>query len=35
MPKILKIKEVKVNNEKYSVYQYWFYWPYNSFIKDT
>jgi hypothetical protein len=29
-----KIKEVKVNNEKYSVYQYWFYWPYNSFIFD-
>ena len=29
-----KLENVKLNGKKYTVYQYWFYWPFNSFLFD-
>ncbi len=29
-----KLENVKVDGKTYTVYQYWFYWPYNSFLFD-
>ena len=29
-----KLENVVIDGERYTVYQYWFYWPYNSLIFD-